>query len=207
MDKARSHRADRQDALVSCAEAAIASGGLAALKARDLARCAGCSLGAIYNIVGDLDELVLLVGQRTMTALDAYLDETVGERDQCLEQQLVGWARAYHQFAARHRYRWRALFEFRTSSEGDLPAWFADEQVKMFVRLERRLAPVMPGIEEAVLRRRARTLFSAVHGIVLIGLEQKLVAFPDDAIDAELVAFLRVYIAGLAVTERGEVEI
>ena len=204
LDRAGSRRADLRNTLVACAEAAIASGGLSALKARDLARCVGCSLGAIYNLVEDLDELVLLVGRRTMAALDDHLDQAASVRDSSLEGQLIGWAHAYHRFAAAHRHRWHALFEFRTTSRDDLPEWFADAQTKLFVRLERRLAPVMSGIDELVLKRRARTLFSAVHGIVLIGLERKLVAFPEDAIDAELAAFIHIYLAGLGATGRDE---
>ena len=79
----------------------------------------------------------------------------------------------------------------------ELPAWFATDQLRIFVRLETRLAPLMPSLDESTLKLRARTLFGAVHGIVLLGLEQKLVALPVAAIDDELVGFVRTYLAGL----------
>ena len=47
--------------------------GLAALKARDLAREAGCAVGTIYNVFEHLDELILCVGSRTLAMLDAAL--------------------------------------------------------------------------------------------------------------------------------------
>ena len=198
-------RAQQREALISSAEAIIANNGLGALKARDLAQRVGCSVGAIYNLVTDLDELVLLVSQRTMATLDTRLD-AAGSNNETLEAQLLNWARAYHRYASTNRHRWRALFEFRSQSRRDLPAWFADDQTKLFVRLERRLASAMPGVDGSMLKRRARTLFSAVHGIVLIGLEQKLVAFPEEAIDDELAAFVRVYVAGLSTTRLDEAE-
>jgi transcriptional regulator, TetR family len=40
-------------------------------------------------------------------------------------------------------------------------------------------------------------LFSAVHGIVALGLEEKLVAMPVSAVESELEAFVRAYLAGL----------
>jgi AcrR family transcriptional regulator len=46
----------QREALIDAAEAAIARGGLAGLKARDIAREAGCAVGAIYNLVEDMDE-------------------------------------------------------------------------------------------------------------------------------------------------------
>ena len=47
--------------LIDVAERTIAENGLAALKARDLAREAGCSVGTIYNVFEHLDELILCV--------------------------------------------------------------------------------------------------------------------------------------------------
>ena len=46
-------------------------------------------------------------------------------------------------------------------------------------------------------RRRARTLFSAVHGIVALGLDGKLVAMPAALIARELTSFVATYVAGL----------
>ena len=47
-----------REALIEAAMAAIRAQGLASLKARDLARSAGCALGAIYNVFPDLDALI-----------------------------------------------------------------------------------------------------------------------------------------------------
>ena len=184
-------------ALVDCASTAIAAGGLAALKARDLAACVGCSLGAIYNLVADLDDLVLRVSQRTLAALDAALDAVESTGLDETQAQLIAWAKAYAAFAAAHRNLWRALFEFRMAPGSDLPAWFAADQLRLFVRLETRLAALMPDRDTAAVKRQARTLFSAVHGIVALGLEQKLVEMAVEAIDDELEHFVITFVAGL----------
>ena len=190
-------RLTQRDRLVDCACQAIAAGGLTAVKARDLAGCVGCSLGAIYNLVGDLDELVLRASHRTLAALDAALDAAALPADADGEAQLVAWAHAYAAFAAADRNLWRALFEFRMATDAALPDWFAADQMRLFVRLEARLAGLMRGSDEAAVRRRARTRFSAVHGIVALGLEQKLVEMPVAAIDAELEAFVAIFIRGI----------
>src|SRR5262245_35377265 len=66
-------RARLRDALVSAAERAIARQGLGTLRARALAQEVGCAVGAIYNVVEDLDDLVLLVNARTLAALEREL--------------------------------------------------------------------------------------------------------------------------------------
>jgi len=60
-------------ALISAAARTIAEQGLSGLKARALADEAGCAVGAIYNVVEDLDELVLLANARTLAALEPYI--------------------------------------------------------------------------------------------------------------------------------------
>ena len=190
-------REAQRETLVDCASAAIARGGLPALKARDLAACVGCSLGAIYNLVADLDELTLRVSRRTLAALDVELNaaEISGAVD--TQAQLVAWAKAYAAFAAGNRNLWRALFEFRMAPGAEWPSWFTTDQLRLFVRLERRLTALMPGADEDKVKRQARTLFSAVHGIVALGLEQKLVEMPVEAIDTELERFIEIFLAGL----------
>src|SRR5215472_3034880 len=70
-------QADRHAALrtrlIDAAERTIADKGLAALKARDLARETVCAVGTIYNVFEHLDELILCVGSRTLVMLDAAL--------------------------------------------------------------------------------------------------------------------------------------
>lgn len=190
-------RAGQRDKLVACAESTIAVDGLGTLRARALADCVGCSIGAIYNLVADLDELVLLVAQRTMTALNASL-EASGPAGAADVETFVAWAQAYCAFAAAHRNRWRALFEHRLPTGRPLPDWFEADQMRLFDRLEAGLAARLPTLDTPTLRLRARTLFSAVHGIVALGLEEKLVAMPVAAVEAELAAFVRTYLAGIA---------
>ena len=43
----------------------------------------------------------------------------------------------------------------------------------------------------------ARSLFSAVHGMVLLGLEQKLIAVPIEALRREIATIVRAMVDGL----------
>ena len=53
MSKALERRAKLREDLVLAAEKSVATGGLAGLKTRDLARQIGCANGAVYNLVED----------------------------------------------------------------------------------------------------------------------------------------------------------
>jgi AcrR family transcriptional regulator len=199
-------QADRHEALrtrlIDVAERTIAENGLAALKARDLAREAGCSVGTIYNVFEYLDELILCVGSRTLAMLDAALGDVQapgpsGSTEAAVDD-LVRLALAYLEFAARHTVRWRALFERRMSEARPLPEWFVQQQHALFAQVERPLLTLLPGLNANSRRILARTLFSAVHGIVALGLEEKLVSLPLLDLRNQLAATVRAITAGRA---------
>ncbi len=55
VDRREGAPAALREALVSAAERTVAAQGLSGLRARDLAREAGCAVGAIYTVFPDLD--------------------------------------------------------------------------------------------------------------------------------------------------------
>jgi len=184
-------RRDRlRQALVAAAEDTIAKGGLAELRARDLAEKAGCAVGAIYNAVDDLDQLVLLVNVRTMAALERELaaaqgDDDVADTVDSAIAQLVRLALAYLAFATANGPRWRALFDHRMPGR-EVPEWYRNEQHRLFRHVEQPLRTLQPGASPKRRALLARSLFSAVHGLIRLGLEEKLQAIPLTALREQL---------------------
>ena len=193
------HTALREQ-LIDAAERTIAEKGLAALKARDLAREVGCAVGTIYNVFEHLDELVLCVGSRTLAMLEAALRAVHSPSGHgSAEEAVVDMMRlalAYLGFAAKHTVRWRALFEHRMSEARPLPEWFVEQQHRLFAQLERPLEALLPELDRDLRRILARTVFSAVHGIVALGLEEKLVSLPFPDLAVQLAATVRAIATG-----------
>ena len=179
------------------AERTIATGGLTALKSRDLAKEIGCAVGAVYNLVEDMDDLVLLVGSRTLRRLDARLSEAESTGPSSPVERLVRIAVAYCDFAAENLELWRALFEHRMAPGKPIPEWAVSEQMDLFRHIFQPLAALLPSRSADELGVTARSLFSAVHGMVLLGLEQKLIAVPVEALRAEIAVIVRAMVKGL----------
>jgi AcrR family transcriptional regulator len=200
MTKALERREKLRTDLIQAAERMIAERGLAGLKTRDLAREIGCANGAVYNLVADVDELVLRVGSRTLRRLDEALSAAeTGEHSP--QETLVRIAIAYCDFAAENLQLWRALFEHRMETDKALPDWSVDDQLQLFRHIYKPLAALLPkrGAEELGIT--ARSLFSAVHGMVALGLEQRLVAVPLPALRKEIAGLVRAMIDGLIARE------
>jgi len=176
-------RAQLRDALVVAAERTIEREGLRGLRARALAEEVGCAVGAIYNAVEDLDELILLANARTLAVLEHELSTAVaaGQAEKKADAavgRLVRMALAYLDFAAANTQRWRALFDHRLPPGQDIPDWYRKEQQRLFDYVEDLLVELQ-GQESRVRRALlSRSLFSAVHGLVVLGLEEKLQTIP-----------------------------
>ncbi|AMA55836.1 transcriptional regulator [Bradyrhizobium sp. CCGE-LA001] len=175
----------------------IAERGLAGLKTRDLAREIGCANGAVYNLVADVNELILRVGSRTLHRLDEALSAAESAGDPSRPETLVRTAIAYCDFAAANLELWRALFEHRMAANKVLPDWSVNDQLQLFRHIYHPLAQLFPERGREELGITARSLFSAVHGMVALGLEQKLVAVPLPALRKEIAGLVRAMIDGL----------
>ena len=189
-------RNDLKERLAAAAEAAASAEGIAGFNARALASATGISVGTLYNLVGGVDELILLVASRTLAILDAELEAAqrgVGDP----AGRLVAIAVAYLRFASSNRGRWQALFEHRMASGEPTPDWAVREQLRLFRHIVGPLAEIAPYLSPEERAMRARTLFSAVHGVVWLGLDRRMIAVPTEALEAELDAFVRAAAAGM----------
>jgi AcrR family transcriptional regulator len=202
--KTATRRQNLKDALVAAAEKRIGTGGLRGLKARDLAAEAGCAVGAIYNVVDDLDDLILAVNARTLVALERALREAGGaidsaprDEDEAIDR-LVRLGLAYTDFAAANTQRWRALFDHRMPEGRDLPEWYVADQRRLFELVEQPLTMLRRDETPEARALLARSLFSAVHGIVALGLEEKLQLIPLPVLREQVTTLVEAMGRGLA---------
>jgi AcrR family transcriptional regulator len=197
MSKALERRAKLREALIEAAERAISARGLGGLKTRELAQEIGIANGGVYNLVEDVDELILRVGSRTLARLDASLSLAEIGGQTAPREMLVRVAVAYCDFAAENLELWRALFEHRMQPNKPVPEWAISEQMELFRHIYKPLVALFPQRSPPQLGVTARSLFSAVHGMVALGLEQKLIAVPLPALRSEITTLTRAMIDGL----------
>ena len=81
------------------------------------------------------------------------------------------------------------------SGDRSLPEWFV-EQHRLFAQVEQPLTALLPQLDRKARRTLARTVFSAVHGIVALGLEEKLVSLSLSDLARQLTAMVRAIAAG-----------
>lgn len=182
-DKRQAKRQKLRDDLLRAATDRIANDGLEKLRARDLATDVGCALGALYNVFSDLDDLILHVNSLTLHALDDCLSQTAhAVKEAPPADQLVALAHRYLDFAMANRKSWAALFDHQMPDGASVPDWHLAEHAVLFAHIIRPLNQLMPELDPEETALTARGLFSATHGVVSLGLQNRFSAVPPDKI-------------------------
>jgi AcrR family transcriptional regulator len=186
----------RRVLLIEIARGLIASKGLRSLKVRDVAEAADCSIGSVYNEFGDFDGLILTVNRETVQALTDRLTAVPSDDP---VRQLHGLADTYLAFAAEHANLLRSLFEHRMENDRPFPEDILLMVMNAFSLMHAPLVRLLPDRDQEDVALLARMMFSAVHGIISLGLEERMVAVPPAMLRERLVQFVDTHLAGLGI--------
>ncbi|PPQ17818.1 hypothetical protein CV770_19105 [Bradyrhizobium sp. AC87j1] len=182
--------------ILEIARGIIATKGLRSLKVRDVAEAAGCSVGSVYNEFGDFDGVILTVNRETVQALTARLRGVPAEDP---VRQLYGLAETYLEFFTEHANLLRSLFEHRMEDDRPYPDDILQMVMDAFALMHPPLVRLLPDADDVKIALLSRTLFSAVHGIISLGLEERMVAVPPQMLRQQVEQFIDAHLVGLGI--------
>ncbi len=172
----------------------IAEGeGLRGLAARRIARKIGYTVGTLYNLFDDLDDLIVHLNGRTLDALyDNFSKLRLADDPEIAVRALV---EGYVGFTRDHPKLWSILFEHHIPDGKELPGWHDEKIARLLGLLEQALAPLFPPGQEAERHHSARVIWSSVHGICSLESAGKLVK--TESVEALSESLVSNYLAGL----------
>ncbi|AOW82139.1 WHG domain-containing protein [Vibrio mimicus] len=144
------------------------------LSLRKVATMIGYVPSTLVNVFGNYNLLLLHVVAQT-------LDELAQEAQQAVKSTpypkdaLYQLAYCYHDFAKRNPYRWQLIFEHNMNGEA-LPEWQAQRIDNMTSMLEGLLKVIAPLRSEQEVLQASRVLWSGVHGITVLSVDDKFFA-------------------------------
>ncbi len=162
----------RQMAL-TVAESIVSAEGYKGLSARKVANAIGYTVGTLYLVFENLDDLVLQINGRTLDALYEWLRARSTD-DAEAQESLVTLSEAYIAYAGTETPRWNMLFEYITQQGNELPAWYLAKLNRVFGLVEVALAPLASYHSKREIERASRVLWASVHGICMLKIRQRL---------------------------------
>lgn len=182
--------------LLAVAQRLLEAEGLSAVQARRVSREAGCSVGTLYNVFGDIDGLIIALNAGTLALLgEAVKAGASSAADASLESRLCALALAYMRFAVANPARWEAVFKHRLPPGREVPASYIEDQSRLLAVIEAAIAEVVPDVGQR--QAAARALFGAVHGIVALALDDRLGGRLKDELEAQMAFISGVIARGL----------
>ncbi|MCG6862018.1 MAG: TetR/AcrR family transcriptional regulator [Chromatiaceae bacterium] len=166
-------REEIREMALEAAERIIDEQGYAALTARKVAAGIGYTVGTLYLVFQNLDDLVLQVNGRTLDALHARLTtaaEDCGDGAACV----LALGHAYLAFAHANRNRWGTLFEHNLPPGREVPDGYRAKVAANFELVEAQLRQAAPHRFPDEIQEAARALWSGVHGVCILGLTERL---------------------------------
>ncbi|MFC0268886.1 TetR/AcrR family transcriptional regulator [Kushneria aurantia] len=197
MARPRQHSPEELHASVMKAcNAWLAENPVHTLSLRSIAREVGCAPSTLLKLYGSFNDLLQYVNLETLDGLRGRIETlSMGTPD----QRLGALADAYWQFARQYPYHWQLLFDYPLAQEGELDTRQGRMIETLFVWVESTLKEIRPGMDDGEARRLARTLWGSVHGLVQLGLNERLGYGEDQALEVGdlLEQLLRTILAGL----------
>lgn len=184
----------RQMAL-EAAENIVVGQGLEGLSARKVATAIGYTVGTLYLVFENIDDLILQINARTLDRLYARLAEA-----QARARDARGWllqlGQVYIQFANEDPHRWSMIFEHRLAEGRELPAWYQQKIARMFAIVEEALAPLAGGRPQEEVSQAARVIWGGVHGVCILALGDRLGVAGVDSVQDLTESLISNYLAG-----------
>ena len=181
---------------LDAASSLIAAEGLAGFSMRKVALAMGYTVGNLYLLFSNQDDLLAEVSLRTADAMHAYL-ETQAARGKTPLERLQAISYGYIAFAQKHSFSWRLMFEHRLPPEQWNHPGLDAKQKALFEFVEGQLEPLLPEASPKELRAAATALWSSVHGLCVLASTGKLnwSGLKDARPLSDLI--VRVFVAGL----------
>lgn len=195
--KREANREQLRDKLLNAATKRVEAGGMKDINARTLTKDAGCALGSLYTAFTDIDDLIIHMNSRTLKRLGEAI-EAAGQGVDDPVDRLKALAKGYLQFAADNHALWVALFDYAALAGTVIPQWHQQEQEVLVRHIVGPVSSLNPDMDNDAMMIRVRTLFSAVHGIVSLSLDQRFIGLPQDELESELMRFIDQMVAGQA---------
>jgi AcrR family transcriptional regulator len=173
MGRRNEHSRDELKALALRAAGDIIADGAAALSMREVARRIGYTVGALYLVFTNLDDLIVHLNEQTIMELRASLERIRGRPNQPA-QNLRLLVAAYLGFALLHTARWRLVFEHRLPEGQKSPPTYAGQTAAIFALVSDRLREAGITRDAAATAELATALWSGAHGICMLAVTGKL---------------------------------
>lgn len=192
MARRGNHTLDQiKEMVLSAAEDLVVEGGLGQLRVRNIAVKIGYTVGSIYMVFENMNDLILHVKGRTLDAITDEMDQVEEPNpEQCLEQ-LAG---VYIKFASQNFNRWSMVFGHRVPENIEIPEWYQKKLDNVYGKFVAQYALLAPELSPGQRRQTALAFLGGIHGICVFMLTTQFSGLNDNDLEESVILLIRRFI-------------
>lgn len=152
---------------LNAAEYIIDSKTLDGLTARRIASKMNYTVGTLYLVFDNLDDLIMHVNARTLDLLIERLEDALSNvRNQ--GERLALLVNEYLKFTHEKRHRWLTLYTSSFAVKRDFPVWYAKKITALYDLIFDQAQQLYPKYSDIELQNIAKVLWSSMHGASIL---------------------------------------
>lgn len=183
-------REELKELVLTTSRAIVEKEGFSALTVRNITSRIGYTVGTLYQMFKNLDDVILHVNAITLDELHEQLKHALNASDAI---QRMG--ECYIAYSRKHFTLWSMLFEHRLA-EGGLPDWYQEKINAIFQLIEEALHRET-GKDSQTIARAAKILWAGMHGICTLSLSGRLDTVGAESAQTLADNFIHNFITGL----------
>jgi AcrR family transcriptional regulator len=199
MGRRSDHSRDEiREMAIGAAAKIVETEGFKSLTARKVAAKIGYTVGTLYHVFRNFDDIVIHLNARTIDEMAVLIQKNVKQK-RSAETRIRTMAGVYVNFATEHPDRWRLVFEHQAPRGLPTPELMKVRRDVLFEMVAENLRELSPNHIAQEIDHTATALWSGIHGICILALTGKLylggafsmVKLIDTLIDSVLNEFRR----------------
>jgi len=187
-------REELREMALNAAELLLDEMQLPAISTRQIAAKMGYTVGTLYQIYKNLPDLLIHVNSRSIKQLHQCC---LKEHDISLSasENIQHYALTYVDFSCRYQSRWRLIFDHDVIEQIEKPEWYQEQISELFALIALELKRIRPDASSEQLEATTHLLWSSIHGICSMSLNQKVFACEIDK-QALIKSLVRNFVSG-----------
>lgn len=180
-----------KEMILRAAEELVKKGGLAQLRIRNIAAKIGYTVGSIYMVFDNMDDVIMHVKGRTLDEIAEQMNQIYAPNP---EQRLEALAGIYIRYASQNLNRWSLVFEHRLPEDVPIPYWYKKKLDNVYGKFEEQFAALSPGLSSNESKQTALAFLGGIHGICSLILTSQLAGFNDYDVAESVTLLIRHFV-------------
>jgi len=183
-----------KEMVLKAAENIVTEEGFAKLKVRKVAMDIGYTVGSVYMVFDNMDDLIMQIKGRTLDEIANQLKQVINNEN--AEPVINQLAKTYLTYADQNFNRWSMIFDHRLADAESAPEWYQQKVDAIFSLVELQFRQLSTSHNDEQNKLAARALWSGVHGICILSLSGKMDLLGINNIESAVLILVENFIKG-----------